>query len=59
MGAGGFGKPTLGSRSSQAQPVTAPVEKDGPVLSQAANSRYQATQQSVESIPKAPEQPQV
>ena len=59
MGGGAFGKPSLGLRGSQAskQPaVTSSAEKEGPAAVDASrNSRYQEVQQSVESVPKAPE----
>ena len=51
---GAFGKPSLGVRNSQTK---SSVEREGPTITQApladtkSNSRYEATQQSVESIP--------
>ena len=59
MGGGAFGKPSLGVRGSQAsrQPVmTSSAEKEGPAAADVTrNSRYQEAQQSVESVPKAPD----
>ena len=60
MGGGAFGKPSLGVRGSQAskQPavMTSSAEKEGPAAADVSrNSRYHEAQQSVESVPKAPE----